>query len=319
MPRKPGAESGYFTRRQAGLKRWLQVHQRVARSSALRLLAQPGSSLLTVLVIAVSLLLPALLSLLNANLDQLLVELQQDTQISVYLEETITEPQGRQVSEDLLLRDDVRAVRFISSTEGLTEFSLASGLGEILSQLPSNPLPATILVTPATEDAASISQLAAELEQRPDVALIQLDRLWLQRLAAISQLITVITSGLTVIVVMGLFVIVGNTIKLSIENRRQEISVIKLVGGTDAFIARPFLYSGLYYGSAGGFCAVVLQLIVLAMINGPIQELLSLYDSAFALRGDNGLHAMSVILAGAAIGWAAALLASLRHIRSLEP
>lgn len=284
-----------------------------------RLLAQPGSSLLTVFVIAVSLLLPSLLFLLNANLNELLLEFRQDTRITLYLADNLSEVEGLQVSEDLLSRDDVSAVNYISSAQGLAEFSESSGLGDVLAQLPTNPLPATILVTPIADDPGLVSALATALGQRPDVTLVQVDSQWLQRLAAVSRLITALGTGLTTIVVLGLFVIVGNTIKLSIENRHREINVIKLVGGTDAFIARPFLYSGLYFGGAGGVCAVILQLVVLTIVNRPLQQLLSLYDSGFDLQGFDPAGALQLILAGAAIGWAAALLASLRHIRSLDP
>lgn len=319
MSRNPHADSRHITRRAGAMKRRLQVHQQVARSSLQRLLAQPGSSLLTVFVIAVSLLLPSLLFLLNANLNQLLLEFRQDTRVTLYLADGLTEAEGLQVSEDLLSRDDVKAVSFISSAQGLAEFSESSGLGDVLAQLPTNPLPASILVTPTSEDPALVSALATALGQHEDVALVQVDSQWLQRLAAVSRLLTALGTGLTVIVVLGLFVIVGNTIKLSIENRHREISVIKLVGGTDAFIARPFLYSGLYFGSAGGVCAVILQLVVLTVINRPLQDLLRLYDSNFDLQGFDPVGALQVILAGAVIGWAAALLASLRHIRSLDP
>lgn len=319
MARNPRVDSRHSTGPASAVKRRLQVHRQVARTSLQRLLAQPGSSLLTIFVIAVSLLLPSLLFLLNANLNQLLLEFRQDTRITLYLTDGINEVEGLQVSEDLLLWDDVSAVSFISSAQGLAEFSESSGLGDVLAQLPTNPLPATILVTPASEDPVLVSALATALGQHKDVTLVQVDSQWLQRLAAVSRLITALGTGLTVIVVLGLFLIVGNTIKLSIENRHREISVIKLVGGTDAFIARPFLYSGLYFGSAGGIFAVILQLVVLTMVNRPLQELLSLYDSGFDLQSFDPVGAGQVIVAGAVIGWAAALLASLRHIRSLDP
>jgi len=319
MASKPRAKQDRSLVRIHAIRQWLLTHGRVARSSGWRLLAQPGSSLLTAFVIAVSLLLPALLFALNSNLTQLLAEFRQDRQISLYLQDTLKETEGLQVSEDLLSRPDIAAVDFISSAQGLLEFSAASGLGEVLLQLPSNPLPATILVTPVSEEAALIDALATELGLHPAVALVQIDRLWRQRLQAISRLISVAGSGLGVIVVLGLFVIVGNTIKLAIENRRMEISVIKLVGGTDSYIARPFLYSGLFYGSVGGLLATVLQLIVLYLVNIPLRDLLKLYDSAFVLQGFDLSGAMLLILAGASIGWVAALIASLRHIWSLEP
>jgi len=300
-------------------KTWLTSHARVARASATRLIATPVSSFLTVFVIAVSLLLPALLFALNDNLRTVTSEFQESARISLYLVQNISETEGLQISEDLLTNPGIRAVTFISSATALAEFSAASGLGSVLTELPSNPLPATILVTPNSLDPTVITALADTLALLPEVDLAQVDSQWLQRLAAVSRLITVIGTGLAVIVVLGLFVIVGNTIKLAIENRRTEISVIKLVGGTDSFIARPFLYSGLLFGGAGGLLAVMLQLIVLAIFNSPLQDLLSLYDSSFDLRGFSFTSTLILILAGSIIGWTAALFASYRHIRSLDP
>lgn len=301
------------------LKPWFISHARVARASATRLIATPVSSFLTVFVIAVSLLLPALLFALNDNLRTVTSEFQESARISLYLVSDLAESEGLQISEDLLANPDVSAVTYISSSAALAEFSAASGLGAVLTELPSNPLPATILVTPTSLDPTLITALADTLAMRPEVDLAQVDSQWLQRLAAVSRLIAVIGTGLAVIVVLGLFVIVGNTIKLAIENRRSEISVIKLVGGTDSFIARPFLYSGLLFGGAGGLLAVVLQLIVLAIFNSPLQDLLSLYDSSFDLRGFSFTSAVTLVVLGSAIGWTAALFASYRHIRSLDP
>lgn len=306
--------------RQAGagnVKKWLARHRLVASTSAKRLLENPVSSLLTVFVIAVSLLLPALLFTVNASLSQLLERFQEDRQITLYLLDSINDNEALQISEDLLTTAGVSTVDFISRTQGLREFSAASGLGEVLLALPDNPLPATIVITPVSSDPDQIGALAASLANHPGVELAQVDSLWLQRLAAISQLVSVVGSGLSLIVVLGLFVIVGNTIKLAIENRRREISVIKLVGGTDSFIARPFLYSGLLYGAAGGVLATILQLIVLFIFNSPLQELMRLYDGSATPLGVPVTSALLTVSAGAAIGWSAALIASLRHIRSL--
>ena len=319
MPDRSRTNPGNPRRGGGALKRWLQSHRRVAHSSAQQLLTQPVSSLLTVFVIAVSLLLPALLFALNTNIAQLLSEFRQDTQISLYLADDVSEERGLQVSEDLLTRSDISSVDYISKARGLAEFSTAAGLSDVLAQLPDNPLPAAIAVTPARAEPAAVVDLAADLGAIPEIELVRVDSQWLQRLAAVSRLIAVVGSGLTIIVVLGLFVIVGNTIKLAIENRRREISVIKLVGGTNGFIARPLLYAGLYYGGAGGVLAIVLQQVVLATFNVPLQELLSLYGASYSLQGLGLTGAATVILAGAAIGWSAALLASLRHIWSLEP
>jgi len=141
----------------------------------------------------------------------------------------------------------------------------------------------------------------------------------LQRRAAISELVGAIGRVLSLIVILGLFFIVGNTIKLAVENRKAEIRVIKLVGGSDMFAARLFLYTGLFYGLGGGILAIALQGIVLITFNSSLEALMQLYEGDFQLRGFSLANGLIVALAGATIGWTAALLTSLRHIRGISP
>ena len=299
--------------------RLAQVHRDIALSSLRRMLSTPGSSLMTTFVIAVSLLLPALLFGLNSNLSAVLREFQDNARITLYLEEGVTNSRGLEVSETLLTGTDISTAVYISADQALSDFSAAVGLENLTQELTTNPLPAAIVLTPNNAAPAAVAALAERLQAIPEVSLIQVDSVWLQRLEAISSLIDVIGRALMAIVVLGLFFIVGNTIKLAIENRKDEIRVIKLVGGTDIFIARPFLYAGLYFGLAGGMLACLLQAIVLIAFNFSLRELIQLYESSFELRGFDIGNALLLILLGAAIGWTAALLASLRHIRAINP
>jgi len=191
MPAKPGRNRSRNQAPAGALGNWANTHWRVACVSASRLLATPVSSFLTVFVIAVSLLLPALLFALNGNLRTVTAGFQENARISLYLVSGTLESVGLQISDDLLIKEEVSAVQFISPAAALEEFSAASGLGEVLTQLPSNPLPATILVTPATLDPASITALAAELAALPEVELAQVDSQWLQRREEATRLINV--------------------------------------------------------------------------------------------------------------------------------
>lgn len=224
-----------------------------------------------------------------------------------------------QVSEDLLTDKAIAHIEVISSQQALEEFSAAAGLLEISQQMANNPLPATLVITPADVNPESVAALALRLEDTPLVELVQVDSQWLQRLAAASQLLGAIGNILTVVVTLGLFFIVGNTIKLAIENRRDEIRVVKLVGGTDAFAARPFLYTGMYYGLAGGLLAATLQSLVLLGFNSPLQDLLQLYESNFQLQGFGFAGIAALVLGGGVIGWAGALLTSFREIAAISP
>ena len=174
-------------------------------------------------------------------------------------------------------------------------------------------------MTPTDVSPEAVDTLVSELQELPQVDVVQVDSRWLQRLAAISNLVRAIGRILSLIVILGLFFIVGNTIKLAVENRKAEIRVIKLVGGDDMFAARPFLYSGLLYGLTGGVLASVLQAVVLLGFNSNLEALLQLYESDFQLRGFGFSNSLIIVLAGAIIGWSAALVASLRHIRSISP
>lgn len=296
-----------------------RLHQRIAITSAKRLLQSPASSLVTLFVVAVALLLPALLFGLNNNLANLLAGFQDSAQVILYLQDDVTEAAGHDVSDSLLTRSDIEGAYYVSPSQALDEFSTASGLGDLLQEMTANPLPGAVVLVPADVSPNAVDELAAQLRELPQVDVVQVDSLWLQRLAAISNLISTIGNVLTVIVILGLFFVVGNTIKLAIENRKAEIRVIKLVGGSDMYAARPFLYTGLLYGLGGGILAALLQAIVLTTFNSNLEVLMQLYESDFQLRGFGFKSALLMVIAGAAIGWAAALMASLRHIRAINP
>lgn len=297
----------------------LQVHRRIARSSARKLLRTPASSFITVFVVAVSLLLPALLNSLNSNLTSLLSGFQDSAQVTLYLRDDVSEAAALGVSDNLLTRSDISDAYYVSPAQALAEFGAASGLQSLLQEMANNPLPGAIVVTPTEVSPARVNDLVGELQGLAEVDVVRIDSRWLQRLAAISNLVRGLGRVLALIVILGLFFIVGNTIKLAVENQKAEIRVIKLVGGSDMFAARPFLYSGLLYGLAGGILASALQVIVLLSFNSNLEALMQLYESDFQLRGFGFANALLVILAGASIGWASALVASLRHIRSISP
>ncbi len=297
----------------------LQVHRRVARASIRRFLETPVSSMMTVFVVAVSLLLPALLFGLSSNLSSMLAGFQDNAQVTLFLQNEVSETRGLEVSESLLTRSDVGTAMYISPQQALNEFAAATGLNELLQEIVNNPLPGAIVVTANDASPQAVESLVQQLQEIPEVAVVQVDSRWLQRLAAISKLVSVLSRVLSLIVVLGLFFIVGNTIKLAVENRKAEIRVIKLVGGTNMFAARPFLYSGLLYGLSGGVLAIILQAIALYAFNSNFELLMQLYESQFQLQGFGLSNALLVILAGGAVGWGAALLASLRHIHLIEP
>jgi cell division transport system permease protein len=297
----------------------VKLHRRIARGSAIRLLQTPASSLVTLCVVAVALLLPALLFGLNSNLANLLAGFQDSTQVTLYLQDSVSEADGQEVSDDLLTRKDIEVAYYVSPSQALDEFGASSGMEDLLIEMTANPLPGAIILTPSDVSSSAVDELARQLQELSLVDVVQVDSLWLQKLAAISNLVSAIASVLAVIVILGLFFVVGNTIKLAIENRKAEILVIKLVGGSDMYAARPFLYAGFLYGLGGGILATLLQGIVLATLNSNLEVLMRLYESDFQLRSFELTSSLLIIVAGASIGWTAALMASLRHIRAINP
>ncbi len=171
----------------------------------------------------------------------------------LYLQLDASPTEGESLSEQIKAMPGVADAEYISKEKALDEFQQQSGLGEALKELPQNPLPGVVLVTPNEVDKATLEALRQRLAELPKVQQAQLDLVWVERLAAILKLGDRFVFGLTVLLVSALLLVIGNTIRLHIENRRTEIEVIKLVGGTDSYVRRPFLYMGALYGFGAGF------------------------------------------------------------------
>lgn len=297
---------------------WLDTHWRVAGDSLRRLTTQPLATAMTCGVIAIALLLPGLLQVMTTNLTAATGGLAQEARIVVYLRSATSEDDGVQLSRDLLSLPAVVAVDYVSQDRALAEFSATTGLGDVLSALPENPLPATLVVTLASADPDLAQALFLELQALPAVELAQLDLTWLQRLAALQSLLARLTAGLWLVFGVAVLLITANTIRLATENRRTELRVVKLVGGTDAFAARPFLYMGMWLGAGGGLLAVLLLLGVVAGLQGPVARLASLYEDSFRLRGIGILGAGMSVLWGAVLGWLGAALATRQQLQVLR-
>ena len=299
---------------------WLQHHRLSAAGSLQRVLDNPGSSLLTWLVIGIALALPVGLNVALDNVSQVSAGWDSPAQISLFLGDGVLSDRLRQLEEELSEREDIGHTQLISRDEALAEFRTLSGFSDILTSLKENPLPDLILVTPvATLEQAQISALRDELEDIPDVAEAVLDMEWLQRLNSLMELSRRLVLAVGGMLIMGVLLILGNTIRLAIESRRDEIVIVKLVGGSNGFVRRPFLYTGLWYGVGGGVLAVLLVSVALWFLEDPIGELVMLYESAFQLKGLGVMGALNLIILGGLLGLAGAWLAVTRHLVHIEP
>jgi cell division transport system permease protein len=300
---------------------WLTRHLQTCVGTLGRLAAQPLPTLLTVLVIGIALALPACLQVLVINARMVSGDLNRVVDLSVYFKANTPVAQAEQVAATIRLRKNVAGVRLIKSDDALQAFRERSGFGAALNALTDNPLPHALVVQP-TSDAMSSAQLEAlaqELRGMPAVDIVQLDTAWVERFNAILD---AVRRGVLVVAILlgfGVMVIVGNTIRTEIQARRAEIEITKLVGGTDAFVRRPFLYTGIWYGLGGGVVALTVSYLIVALMAGPISRLAGLYGSDFTLAGLGPRYSFWLIGVGLALGWLGSLVAASRHLRDIEP
>jgi len=284
-----------------------------------RLRRQPVGSAMTIIVIAIALALPAGLRVLLNNFETLSGSWAGAIDFSVYLSSEVDESRARALASELEGRTDVTQVTFVPRDEALEEFQSYSGFGAALDALEENPLPHALIVRPAGDSREQIEALANDLAELADTDLVQIDTAWVDRLRAILSLVARIVDLATALLALAVVLVIGNTIRLEINNRRTEIEVVKLVGGSDAFIRRPFLYMGLCYGLSGGFVAMLTIGLSLVALASPVRALAGLYGSNFDLQGLRPEQALLLLGAGAVLGWAGAGLATARHLRAIEP
>jgi cell division transport system permease protein len=296
---------------------WLHHHRLSAADSLYRVLDKPVSSVLTWLVIGIALALPVGLDVALDNAGGLSANWESPAQISLFLVDEVASADAAELAAGLATRDDVAVTRFVSREEALEEFRTLSGFADVLVSLEDNPLPNLILVTPADDGRAAA--LREDLQAMPETARAVLDMAWLQRLNSIMELSRRLVQSVGLLLVLGVVLILGNTIRLAIENRRDEIVIVKLVGGSDAFVRRPFLYTGLWYGVGGGFIAGLLVVLSLWFLQQPVTELAALYDSDFRLRGPGVMGVLNLVILGGALGLVGAWLAVARHLVGIQP
>jgi cell division transport system permease protein len=241
--------------------------------------------------------------------------------LSVFLKRPTSADEARRLAERVRQRRDVAEVELILADAVLKEFRRESGFGAAIDALNENPLPHTLIVRPAADytNAASLTSLAADIRQLPSVDVVQLDTEWVNRLEAILEAIRRALLLAGCVLALGVMVIVGNTIRLDIQNRRAEIEVTKLVGGSDAFVRRPFLYNGVWYGLGGALVAWLITVVAVAVLRPAIGRVAGLYGSSFQLTGLGLEPSLLLVAGGLLLGWLGSYVAATRHLRDIEP
>ena len=299
----------------ARFRAWREQHVYSLVSSLGRFFQRPFATLLTVGVMAMALALPLALGIALGNLQRLSGSLQASREIGLFLRMEVDAAQAERLATELRTRRDVAAVALRTPEEGLQEFRQLSGLGEAFALAGDNPLPTVLRVTPLDDGA----RLAALMRARPEVELVQHDDGWRRRLDAWLGFGATLMWVLAGVLGLGALLVVGNTIRLEIGNRREEIAVMQQLGATDGFIRRPFIYLGAWYGLAAGLAALGLLALAATLLQPSLATLAGSYGSRFALHGPSAVAASLLLLASTALGWLGAWLASGHHLRQTRP
>jgi cell division transport system permease protein len=309
------------SRAMASLSNWTARHGHALVSTAGHLGRHSLATVLTVAVMGLALALPLALNVLVRNVRDATGDFSEAVGLAVYFKPEVSEQKARQLAKTAGERAGVASATLISANEALAEFRTQSGFGAALDALPDNPLPNVLTLRP-TPDAASPPQLEAlrsYLLAWPEVDSVQLDRDWVLRFSAILQLLRRVVLITAVLLGAGVIAVVGNTIRLEIVNRRDQIEVTKLVGGTNAFVRRPFLYAGVLYGLLAGSIAWGLVAIARLSLAPAALRLAAAYGSGFTLHGPS-LAELGVLLAtGVVLGWLGAWIAAARQLARIEP
>jgi len=300
--------------------RWLQLHYRNCLDSLKGLYAQPLANALTVTVIGIALALPGSLNLVVQNGRNLAGGWDSARDFSIYLTPGEELQIADALAEELRSMPSIANVTTIPADIALNDFKESSGLGEVLESLDSNPLPHTLVVRPIdSATGQELAILADDLLARSAVDIVKIDTLWVERLNAILDFLNRVVALASILLIVSVIIIVGNTIRLDIQSRRDEIEVLKLLGASDGFVRRPFLYVGLWYGLLGGIVALLLLVVGGWILAGPLERLIGLYESQLSLMGLDTSTAAVIVGGGVLSGWGGAWNAVSRHLAAIQP
>ena len=300
---------------------WLLQHAQAFIFSLGQYIKYPISNILTTAVIGISLALPASFYLLLDNVRFVSSSWDGSVQITLFLQTDVDAARAAEFANTLSGKNNISETVLIKRADALAEYQKLSGFAEALNTLDENPLPNVLLVKPNLDssDETETETLIKELEAMPEVDSAQYDSRWLKRLLSLLDIVNRLILILSTLLAIAVLLIIGNTIRLSIHNRRSEIEITKLFGGTDSFIQRPFLYSGLWYGVFGGIIAWLLITISMQMLHGPVKQWANLYASDFHLIGLGFGNSLILLASGIALGLLGSWIAVKRHLRSIEP
>ncbi|MGQ3892099.1 permease-like cell division protein FtsX [Legionella sp. CNM-4043-24] len=296
-------------------------HLQAAMNSFNLLCRRPLATMMTVIVIAIALTLPTLFWVCTDNLRQMTADWQQGGHISLYLKSPLTAAEEQSFLEQVRAVEGVGKATLKTRAEGLAELQKQEGMQDIMAYLPDNPLPSVIDVvpTPTVNDPLKLKQLFERLKVLNQTEQAKLDMEWISRLHAITGFVANIAHAVMALLASAVVLIVGNTLRLAIHNRHEEIQVLKLIGATDAYILRPFLYTGVWYGLAGAVFAVLFVNIFMLSVALAVDELALVYHMHYPLLGLSVKQAYMIVLVAICLGWLGAKLSVKRQLGLIEP
>lgn len=296
-------------------------HLRQALQSLGELWRQPVASLMTIGVLGLSITLPSTLYILVTNAEKLSSGWQQASEISLFLKSSVSQQQSQQLINRLSVWSEIDSVVFVPKDDALSEFEQLSGLGDAIAYLDENPIPDVLLVTPTSlhSSPTSAKLLLDKLLREREVDIGKLDIEWLERLYALVNIARELVSFIGILLFMAVVLIIGNTIRLNILNKRDEIIVMKLVGATDAFIHRPFLYTGFWFGLLGGLIAWFAVLAILWWMDSSIERFAALYQKQFNITGLDGGALLIMLGLSVLLGLVGSFISVQRHVKQIEP
>lgn len=282
---------------------------------------QPLATLLTVMVIAISLTLPSVCYMVWKNVSQAAEQWYPAPQLTLYLSKTLDDSAAENVVATLKKEPGVAKVNYLSREEALGEFRNWSGFGGALDMLEQNPLPAVVIITPEMnfQNEKTLQTLRDRVQHVEGVDDVRMDDSWFARLAALTGLVGQVATMIGILMVVAVFLVIGNSVRLSIFARRDTINVQKLIGATDGFILRPFLYSGALLGFGGALLSLVLSEILVFRLESVVAQVAAVFGTTFRLSGLSWDESLLLLLLSAMIGWIAAWLATVQHLRRFTP
>ena len=281
----------------------------------------PFATLMTVGVLGMALSLPSVFNVVYKNIEKVSEQWDGASEISLFLKKNIPDQQVQVLINKLSLYDDVDSVTYISRHQALEEFKKMSGFSKALNQLDENPLPAVLVVTPngAGKNIAGSKLLVSKLKREEGVDLVRVDIEWLEKLQAIVSLVVDSVIAIAVLLLSSVLLIVSNTIRLNILNQRAEIEVFKLLGATNNFIQRPYLYAGAWYGFLGGVFAWLLTIVIIECLQGSVSSVMSLYQVQYQIMMMDITEVSLLVGTATVLGFIASYVSVRQYLVKIEP